>query len=59
MNRPARRDRVHTTGSPDRVESRKPYRTPELTEYGSVAKLTQGPLTNQSDGAGGFKMTCL
>ena len=41
--------------------TRRPYAKPVLTEYGSIAKLTQGTRTNQSDagGGGGFKMTCL
>ena len=30
--------------------SRKPYLRPVLTEYGSVAKLTQGSLTQGNDG---------
>lgn len=39
---------------------RRPYVKPSLTEYGSIAKLTQGTRTNQSDGkAGGFRMGCL
>jgi hypothetical protein len=41
---------------------RRPYRSPALTEYGSVAKLTQGSLTWWSDGSmGGFRfmMLCL
>jgi hypothetical protein len=39
---------------------RRPYVKPSLTEYGSIAKLTQGTATKQSDGkAGGFIMTCL
>ena len=39
---------------------RRPYKKPALTEYGSIAKLTQGTRTNQSDGVGGgFKMGCL
>ena len=39
---------------------RRPYAKPTLTEYGSIAKLTQGTRTNQSDGVGGgFKMGCL
>jgi len=39
----------------------RPYRKPRLTEFGSIAKLTQGTRTNQKDGAGGgFKMAgCL
>jgi hypothetical protein len=44
---------------PDRA-GRRPYRKPQLTEYGSIAKLTQGTRTNQSDGpGGGFKRACL
>ena len=40
--------------------TRRSYRKPELIEYGSVAKLTQGTRTTQSDGVGGgFKMSCL
>jgi hypothetical protein len=31
---------------------KRPYATPRLTEYGSVAKLTQGTRTNQQDGPG-------
>ena len=39
---------------------RRPYRKPRLTEYGSIAKLTQGTSTRQSDGpGGGFKHPCL
>jgi hypothetical protein len=40
---------------------RHPYTKPELVEYGSVAKLTQGSLTVGNDGPlGGFKnMMCL
>lgn len=35
----------------------KAYRRPELIEYGPVAKLTQGTLTQGGDGAmGGFRM---
>ena len=41
-------------------KGRRPYRKPQLTEYGSIAKLTQGTRTNQSDGpSGGFKRACL
>jgi hypothetical protein len=37
------------------------YATPRLTEYGSVAKLTQGTLTTQNDSPAGtsWKMSCL
>ena len=39
---------------------RRPYVKPSLTEYGSIAKLTQGTRTKQSDGArGGFIRSCL
>ena len=34
----------------------RPYRSPELIEYGSIAKLTQGSLSTKGDGmGGGFK----
>lgn len=38
---------------------KRPYATPRLTEYGSVAKLTQGGGSLQADGGSTFKMTCL
>ena len=41
---------------------KRPYAPPRLTEYGSVAKLTQGTRTTQQDspGASTFKMaSCL
>ena len=38
---------------------KRPYRSPELVEYGSVAKLTQGSLTTQGDATSGFKKACL
>ena len=53
---PVREDRVRTV--PDR---RRPYKPPTLTEYGSVAKLTQF-FTNGSRADGsGMRMygTCL
>ena len=41
-------------------KKRRPYRSPTLTCYGSVAKLTQGTNTINNDGAmGGMMMTCL
>jgi hypothetical protein len=41
-------------------ERRRPYRSPTLTCYGSVAKLTQGTRTVGNDGAmGGMMMMCL
>ena len=34
----------------------RPYRSPELIEYGSITKLTQGTKSTKSDGpGGGFK----
>ena len=51
--RPSDRDRGAPAG-------RRPYRKPRLTEYGSIAKLTQGTATRQADGpGGGFKRSCL
>jgi hypothetical protein len=39
---------------------RKPYQSPELVEYGSVAKLTQGTLSMNSDFfGGGFRMRAM
>jgi hypothetical protein len=40
-------------------EGKRPYRSPKLTEYGSVAKLTQGGGSRQADGGSTFKKTCL
>jgi len=40
-------------------ERKRPYATPRLTEYGSVAKLTQGGGSLQGDGGSTFKKTCL
>lgn len=34
------------------ARGKRPYAPPRLTEYGSVAKLTQGTRTNQQDGPG-------
>lgn len=52
------RDRPGPAGSPP--GQRRPYSTPVLVEYGSVAKLTQGTMTRQADFlSGGFRMKCL
>jgi hypothetical protein len=54
--RPAR------THSAEVVPSRRRrlYRTPRVTEYGSVAKMTQGSLTVQNDFfMSGMRMMCL
>ena len=40
-------------------EGKRPYATPRLIEYGSVAKLTQSGGSAQSDGISTFKMVCL
>jgi hypothetical protein len=41
-------------------EDRKPYETPRLVEYGSIAKLTQGSRTFLNDGGAGMViMACL
>ena len=45
------------TGGQPIPSSRRPYRSPELVEYGPVAKLTQGTLSQSSDFfQGGFRM---
>ena len=41
-------------GSGKKTASKKPYSTPVLIEYGTVAKLTQGTRTQKSDG-GNFR----
>ena len=39
---------------------RKPYEKPELVEYGSITKLTQGTATIVNDAGGGMRfMICL
>jgi hypothetical protein len=44
----------------DRPGTRKPYRKPELIEYGSVAKLTQSGGSRGQDAISGTKsMNCL
>jgi hypothetical protein len=46
----------------DAVPRKRAYSAPRLTEYGSVAKLTQGTLTLQNDGSAGNswkKASCL
>jgi hypothetical protein len=49
---------AHGTQGPGR---KRQYATPRLTEYGSVAKLTQGTLTTQNDSPAGtsWKRACL
>jgi hypothetical protein len=48
----------HVRAVPD---SRRPYKTPTLTEYGSVAKLTQNMAAGSRADGGGQRMygTCL
>jgi hypothetical protein len=55
------RPEASASARPDDRERRRPYHKPRLTEYGSIAKLTQGTRTVSNDGpGGGFKMTrCL
>lgn len=38
---------------------KKPYASPALVEYGTIAKLTQGSLTNMNDGVNSRRMSCL
>ena len=48
-------DKTHAATPQDDLPAagsvRKPYKSPELVEYGSVAKLTQGGSGSQTDGA--------
>jgi hypothetical protein len=55
-NEKTRRD-AHPGDPPTTRAVRKPYKSPELVEYGSVAKLTQGTLSMNADFCGGgFRM---
>lgn len=49
----AQPERPREAGPPDPMPaaSRRPYHTPELIEYGSVAKLTQGGGMSGTDGS--------
>ncbi|MDE3154719.1 MAG: lasso RiPP family leader peptide-containing protein [Acidobacteriota bacterium] len=49
-------EQVQPAASPR--DGRKPYRRPQLVEYGSVAKLTQTGGTTKNE-PHGFKMPCL
>lgn len=42
-----------------KTASRKPYVSPVLVEYGTIAKLTQGSRTTKNDGANTRRNTCL
>ena len=45
-------------GAEGRAKQRRQYKKPKLTEYGSIAKLTQGTRTKITDGpSGGFVRT--
>jgi hypothetical protein len=58
MQKPANPDEAPGDGRVRPPARREPYRPPELVEYGTVSKLTQGSLTNASDFfGGGFRMT--
>lgn len=60
MMDPAKRPLQGGPAEPPKHAGKRPYSKPRLTEYGSVAKLTQGTRTRSSDSpAAGFKMTCL
>ena len=62
MNEPRNKDgHPQDRGQPDgdtpARSGRKPYQSPALIEYGSVAKLTQGTLSMNADFfGGGFRM---
>jgi hypothetical protein len=52
----AERSNPGTAQPQEKSRTRKTYRRPELIEYGSVTKLTQGTNTVGNDGPmGGFK----
>ena len=53
-----------TDNSKDNAErflsvQRLPYRSPDLIEYGSVSKLTEGSSASAGDGASGMMAPCL
>jgi hypothetical protein len=49
-----------TDGAAGVAPRRRPYHTPNITEYGSVSKMTQGSLTVQNDFfMSGMRMNCL
>ena len=51
---------VDSRGNAVRLRGKRPYATPTLTEYGSVAKLTQSGAGTTNDGSGRkLKRTCL
>lgn len=41
------------------ARARKPYASPKLVEYGTIAKLTQGALTVGNDGGVGRMMSMM
>jgi hypothetical protein len=50
----------HEPRSPDQPAGKRPYVAPELVEYGTVAKLTQGSGGSAFDGGGMMRTgTCL
>ncbi len=53
-------DKQHSEQVPKERRDKKPYATPRLIEYGSIAKLTQGTLTVGADsGPQGKNSQCL
>lgn len=48
-----------TARTADQPRTPRPYRQPTLTEYGSVAKLTQGSASRNGDQGGGGFRNCL
>jgi len=48
-------DKSHSEQVPKKQRDKKPYATPRLIEYGSIAKLTQGASTVGNDAGAGFK----
>jgi hypothetical protein len=52
-------DKNGRSGPEAKPASRKPYVSPVLVEYGTIAKLTQGSKTMNTDGVNSKKSTCL
>jgi hypothetical protein len=52
-------DKERSEQVPKKRRDKKPYTTPQLTEYGTIAKLTQGSATVGNDATNGKNPQCL
>lgn len=52
-------DQSDQTRAVDKTILKKRYVSPELVEYGSIAKLTQGTRTRKNDGSNTKRRKCL